>query len=360
MTDELNELRNGRNVKPSSKVAQLCVFLDNDGVIRVGGRLKNAVGLTYDQKHPVLIPHKSSISKLIIREVHFETFHAGPKLLEAKIRQKFWITNCKSTITSVLKECSLCAIYKPKLLTQRMGDLPQARVSEVKKPFTNCAIDFAGPIRTKTSKLRNSKIVKSSIVIFVCLATKALHIDAVSDLTAQSFIAALRRFVSRKGTVENIFSDNGTNLTSANQILNELSEIEAKTFNEQLSNESIRKKITWHFSPPRSAHFNGLVEAAVKSTKFHLKRSMKDAVFTFEELATVLSQIEAILNSRPICELSNDPNDLTVLTPAHFLNTAATQTVADEDLSECKSNRLNRWQLVQKMNQEFWKKWRHE
>lgn len=359
-SDELEDLKNRNCVKRSSKVVKLCVFLDVEGVIRVGGRLKNAIGLSFEQKHPILMPHRSDVSKLIIREVHFHTFHAGPKLVEATVRQKYWITNCISTITSVLTQCSLCAIYKPKPCTQLMGDLPAARVSEAKKPFYSCAVDFAGPIQTKTSKLRNAKIIKSYIVIFVCLATKALHIDAVSDLTAQSFIAALRRFVSRRGTVEHIYSDNGTNLTKANKILRELSDIEADQFNRELNEECLNRKITWHFSPPKSAHFNGLVEAAVKSTKFHLKRALKYATLTFEELSTLLCQIESTLNSRPLCELSRDPNDTTVITPAHFLNIASSKPVPDEDVSEYKANQLSRWQLVQKINQNFWSKWKNE
>lgn len=316
--------------------------------------------MSFDEKHPILIPSKCSVSNLIIRERHFETFHAGPKLLEAKLRQKYWITNSKSTIKAILKKCSVCAMYKPKLYTQLMGDLPQERVNESQKPFAVTAIDFAGPIKTKTSKLRNCKLVKSYIVIFVCLATKALYIDAACDLTASSFIAALRRFVSRRGPIEGIYSDNGSNFTAANKILSELSENEAASFNKELTEESNKHGIRWHFSPPRSAHFNGLVEAAVKSTKFHLKRAIKDAVLTFEELSTVLAQIEAILNSRPICELSDDPNDTSILTPAHFLNIASGKAIPDEDLSEVRSNRLTRWQLVQKICQDFWSKWRDE
>lgn len=358
--DEINDLKKNKDVKRSSSVIKLCAFLDSDGILRVGGRLKNAVGLSYDEKHPILLPHASHVSKLIIREKHYYTYHAGPKLLEATIRRSYWITRCMTTIASVIRQCELCALYRPKLRVQRMGDLPTARVTEPKKPFNSCAIDFAGPIQTKTSKLRNAKIVKSYIVIFVCLATKALHIDTVSDLTAVAFVAALRRFVSRRGTVEHIYSDNGTNFTKSNKILQDLSKTEAEQFNKILNDESLERKITWHFSPPRSAHFNGLVEAAVKSTKYHLNRALKYATLTFEELSTVLSQIEAILNSRPLCELSTDPNDITAITPAHFLNIPSTTPVPDEDMSEYRANHLSRWQMVQKISQNFWSKWKNE
>lgn len=336
------------------------MFLDDQQIMRVGGRLQNAVGLTFDQKHPILIPHKSVLSKMIIREFHKNNFHAGPKLLESKIREQFWLTNIKSAIKKVIKKCVTCAKFKPKPMSQLMGNLPAARVSEPKKVFENCSIDFAGPITTKTSKLRNAAVIKSYIAIFVCLATRALHIEAVSDLTAESFIAALRRFIARRAGAKHIYSDNGTNFVKANRVLNELTELEKNTFEREVHEESLKSGIVWHFSPPTSAHFNGLVEAAVKSTKFHLYRAFKNVNLTFEELATVLCQIESMLNSRPMCELSADPNDVTALTPAHILNLSVMESAPDEDYSETKTSYLSRWQLVQKIAQEFWKKWKTE
>lgn len=241
-----------------------------------------------------------------------------------------------------------------------MGDLPEARVNAVEKVFMKSAVDFAGPIKVKTSTLRNSKIQKGYIAIFVCMATKAVHIEPVCDLTAESFIAALRRLVARRGFITDIFSDNGTNFVKANKILSELSEQEQKEFESELSNEMLKHEVTWHFSPPGSPHFNGLAEAAVKSTKFHLKRAISDTALTFEELATLLCQIESIVNSRPICELSTDPNDTTALTPAHFLNLVPMEMTADMDLSDEKTNWLNRWQIIQKMSQKFWMQWKNE
>lgn len=358
--EEIMLLKSGKQLKKSSKLIKLSVFLDEQQLLRVGGRLQNAINLSFDQKHQILIPHESMLSRMIIKEYHEKNMHAAPKLLECKIREMFWITNLKSEIKKVLNQCVECAIHKPRALNQLMGNLPHARVNEPKKVFENCAIDFAGPISIKASKLRNAAALKSYIAIFVCLATKALHIEAVSDLTAESFIAALRRFVARRSAVANIYSDNGTNFVKANRVLGELSEREEEQFTTKLHNESLKKKINWHFSPPASAHFNGLVEAAVKSTKFHLHRVFRGINLTFEELQTALCQIEAILNSRPICELSSDPNDVEALTPGHFLNVSPIEAIADEDVLESKANYLNRWQLVQKVTQDFWHRWREE
>ncbi|XP_055306641.1 uncharacterized protein LOC129570941 [Sitodiplosis mosellana] len=234
-------------------------------------------------------------------------------------------------------------------MQQFMADLPAARVERVEKVFLKCAVDFAGPIKVKTSKLRNAKAVKGYIAIFVCFVTKAIHIELVGELTAESFVAALRRFVARRGRVSDISSDNGPNFVKSEKFLKELSKIELEQFQTTINNELLRLEIKWHFTPPASPHFNGLVEAAVKTTKYHLKRQIGDSALTVEEWTTLLCQIEAVANSRPICEMSNDPNDTTVLTPALFLNLTPMVMVPDEDLSESKSSYLTRWKQVQNL-----------
>ncbi|XP_055309638.1 uncharacterized protein LOC129573277, partial [Sitodiplosis mosellana] len=165
-------------------------------------------------------------------------------------------------------------------------------------------VDFTGAIFIKTSKLRNARVVKAYICIFVCMSTKALHVELVSDMSADAFIAALRRFIARRGEVKVIFSDNGTNFVAANRLLNELSNNENEEFNTRISNELSTQRITWKFSPPGAPHFNGLVEAGVKTVKMHLMKVMGEQKFTFEELTTILAQIESAVNSRPLTPIS--------------------------------------------------------
>ncbi|XP_011858157.1 PREDICTED: uncharacterized protein LOC105555724, partial [Vollenhovia emeryi] len=104
----------------------------------------------------------------------------------------------------------------------------------------------------------------------------------------------------------------------------------------------------------------GIWEAGVKSCKHHLKRVMGNALLTFEELSTVLVQIEACLNSRPLTPLSTDPDDLQCLTPAHFLVGESMTSFPDADVTDVQLNRLDRWRLVQRMTQDFWKRWAAE
>lgn len=272
----------------------------------------------------------------------------------------YWITNSQHQIKGIIRNCVTCVKNRGQTLTQVMGNLPLERVNMVSKPFENCAIDYAGPIRIKSTTLRAGKILKAYIAIFVCMSIKAIHIEPVSNLTAEACIAAIRRFVARRGMIKNIFSDNGTNFIGASNIIMETAEQSASTFNDLVKNELLKLNITWHFSPAGSPHFNGLVEAGVKSMKHHLKRAIGEAALTFEELATTLYQIEAAVNSRPLCPMSTDTNDTEALTPSHFLMNSAATIVPDENLSEAKLNWLSRWQLVQRIHQQFWQKWQNE
>lgn len=242
-------------------------------------------------------------------------------------------------------------------MSQKMGDLPGERTSIVKKPFVNTMVDFTGAVYIKSSTLRAPKVVKAYIAIFVCMAVKALHIELVSDMTAEAFIAALRRTVARRGQIVQLFSDNGTNFVGANRLLQELSESEKTEFDEKLNGELAKREITWNFSPPGAPHFNGLVEAAVKTTKKHLMKAIGETKLTFEEMSTVLAQVEAAVNSRPLGSLSPDPNDMSVLTPAHFLLNSDPQAIADESNTEVKACYLTRWKLVQRIVQQFWHQW---
>ena len=183
-----------------------------------------------------------------------------------------------------------------------MGDLPAFRITQL-KCFSHTTLDYVGPVSITMGKYRGSKVSKAYICIFVCGATKAVHIELVSSLSPDAFIAALRRFVARRGTCSAIYSDCGTNFKVANKQLQ-------KSF--KYASESL--SIKWHFNPPASPHINGLSEAGVRSVKTHLHRVIVDQVLTYEELLTFLKQIEAILNSRRLCAQSSDPNDLSPLT----------------------------------------------
>lgn len=358
-SEEIKALTKNYSISKTSKIIRLAPFLDKNKILRVGSRIKHA-NVNYDAKYQILLPSNSNFTDLLIKFMHQKSLHGGPNMTETAIRQRYWIIGGQRTVKKVLSKCKRCHKYNPKTLTQFMADLPAIRVNEQLKPFTNCAIDYTGAVTIKASKIKNAKRQKAYVAIFVCMSTKAMHIELVSDLTADAFIAALRRVTSRRGAIKNIFSDNATNFCKSNKMLDELTEIEKEEFNIKIENELLKNSIKWNFSPPSAPHFNGLAEAGVKSVKFHLKRVIHNTILTFEEISTLLYQIEACVNSRPLCKISSDPNDTSILTPGHFLIGTSFFAIPDENLIETNANWLTRWQLVQKISQSFWKRWKTE
>jgi len=241
-----------------------------------------------------------------------------------------------------------------------MGNLPPARVREA-VPFANTGIDFCGPFYIKEKKYRNRTRIKTYVCIFICMSIKAVHLEVVSDLSSNGFLVALRRFVARRGLPAHIYSDNGTNFVGANNQLKEIyAMLNSKEHKDLIIKFSSERRIAWHFIPPLAPHFGGLWESTVKLFKHHFKRVVGDSLFTFEEFNTFTAEIEGILNSRPIATISSDPNDMLVLSPAHYLIGRPLTTLPDSDLSSVPVNRLSTWQHISKVRQDFWARWNLE
>jgi hypothetical protein len=343
---ELSLLKNNNLVSNKSKIKSLNPFIDHtEGLIKVGGRLRNSRSISAYKKFPILLPKGHFVTTLIIRHAHECQLHAGHQGTLAYIRQKYWPIAGRDAVRQVIHRCIRCFKTNPTTFNQIMGDLPSDRVTQ-NRPFLISGVDFAGPISLKEGRGRGKRIVKAYIALFICTTTKAVHVELVGDLTTESFLNALKRLISRRGMVSKLYSDNATNFIGSK---NELQKRIQSDHN-----------IEWHFIPPRSPHMGGLWEANIKCVKNHLKRVIGNANLTFEELYTVLTSIEAILNSRPLCPLSNDPNDLSYLTPGHFLVGEPLNAPAEFDLTDVNIHRLSRWQHVERIRQHFWKRWSNE
>lgn len=355
-SDDIKSLTQNRELPRNSKLLPLRPFLDQDGIIRVGGRLENS-DLPYTQKHAIVLPAKHRLTRLIIRDEHYRLLHAGPQALLASLRQRYWPLSGRNTIRSVLRHCIVCFRSRPIAMQQLMGNLPAARVTPA-RAFLKCGVDYAGPFPIKISR---NKSGKAYLCLFVCLATRAIHLEIAVDLSTTGFLNAFKRFIARRGRPSDMYSDNGTNFVGANNELKELANLlQNETHNANTADYLSKQSITWHFIPAYSPHFGGLWEAGVKSAKTHLRKVIGTSLLTFEELYTIFTQIESCLNSRPISPMSNDPSDLSPLTPGHFLIGEPLTAIPQSDLLDVPSNRLTRYQHLTQLKQHFWSRWSRE
>lgn len=240
-----------------------------------------------------------------------------------------------------------------------MSDLPADRV-QVGKPFLHTGVDYAGPFTLKVLDRAGKQISRRKVwvAIFVCLKTRAIHIDVVPDLTSASFVACYQRFVGRRGRCERMYSDNGTSFVgAAKEIRKALEEWQRSDMSDQLS----LKGTEWKFMVPAAPHQGGIYEAAVKSMKFHLTRVVGQRVLEYEQFSTLLVEVEGILNSRPLHPLSDDPTDVQALTPGHFLvgePLILPPPFAIAEQPAAKGVKL--WKERQLMLAHFWKRWQEE
>ncbi|XP_059217443.1 uncharacterized protein LOC131994669 [Stomoxys calcitrans] len=340
---EYQAVESRQAINSKSRLLTLNPFLDEGGLLRVNGRLANS-DLSYNERFPIILPENSKFCKLFIDFTHKILLHAEHQTMLRNIRQEFYVIRLKSAIRHCVRN-------------QIMSALPAERCT-FSLPFTHTGIDFAGPFELKTSKIRNAKLQKGYAAIFVCLSTRAVHLEACSDLSTEAFLSTFNRFVGRRGFPKKVFSDNGTNFIGANRTL-------VREFKEFLkaSEKSVIEKygmhgFSWHFIPPHAPHMGGLWEAAVKSMKTHFRKVASNMKFTFEEFSTLLVRIESVLNSRPLSPISEDPTDLIPLTPGHLIRGAALMAIPEEYSDNL--SLMNRWQRLKTLQILFAKRWKNE
>ncbi|XP_028516714.1 uncharacterized protein LOC110245225 [Exaiptasia diaphana] len=220
-------------------------------------------------------------------------FSAGQDHILAQLREKFWIPKGRSVVRKVVRACLACKKYNAVRMEQMMASLPTFRMTAFEPCFTHTGVDYFGPLNVK----RGRSQVKRWGAIFTCLNSRAVHLELASSLETDCFINLLRRFINRRGPPKYIYSDNGTNFVGAEKEL----KTAIQNWNQaQIDKQLLQKGTQWVFQPPKASHASGVWERLIRSTRKALKAILKESLVDEEVATTVLTEVEAILNSRPL------------------------------------------------------------
>lgn len=355
--EEISSLKHTGQVHKRSAILSLNPYVDEEGLLRVGGRLKRSC-LPLDEKHPIIIPRKNHVATLLIRHYHNQIKHQGRHITEGAIRSAgFWIVGGKRHISSIIHQCVKCRKLRRELSIQKMSDLPMDRVTPT-PPFTYVGIDTFGPWDIVTRKTRGGQAnSKRWAILFTCLTCRAVHIEVVDSLSSSAFINAFRRFIAVRGDVKEVRSDQGTNFIGATD---DLGVNVVRVGADPLKSFLHDKGITWVFNPPHSSHMGGVWERMIGVTRRILDSMLSDISskhLTHEVLTTLMAEVTAIINARPLVPVSTDHNSPEVLSPAVLL----TQKQCSPIHFECQPvDPRVQWKYVQSLADTFWKRWQTE
>ena len=323
--------------------------------MRSDGRLKHAKFLPYDVRYPVLLPRKSWVTKLIVKEYHERGNHAtGTNQTLAALSTRYWILSGREEICEWEKECPVCRRQKSKPCSQIMAPLPTSRLKPSLRAFTKLAVDFTGPFITVQG--RGKRCEKRYLCLFTCLATRAVHLGMAYGLDMDSFLNAFYRMGSRRGLPEEIFSDNETNFKGADAELKSL----VRELDEKINQSIANKGVVWHFNPPLAPHFGGVHVTMIKSAKKAIQAILGKADVNDEEFATAIIGAKVLINSTPLTYQSANPADHVPLTPNHFLHGQVGGQFAPTSCDETNFNPRKRWRHIQELARHFWSRWMWE
>ena len=293
---EIETLRKGKAVPASSPIFRLSPFLADDGLLHVGGRLQFSE-LSFEAKHPVILP-KGHLAGLLVQEQHQTMHHAGVATMMTAVRSEFWIVGLRTIARRVVRSCVACRRQDAPACSERTAPLPGDRVTR-SPPFAVCGVDFAGPVFSVDFPRK-----KLYICLITCAVTRAVHLELTDSLSLESFVLALRRFAARRGVPCIVYSDNARTFVGA--------DVHLRRYFGRLAPQ-------WKFIAPLSPWWGGWWERLVRSVKTALRKTLGSRCLTRIELETVLCEVEACVNSRPLTFQGDTIDCPGPLTPNHFL-----------------------------------------
>lgn len=364
---EFSYLQSKDSSKQPAIVRQLNLFLDGEDLIRCRGRLQYT-DLPHDTKFPILIPKNNLLTTLIVQSMHKMVMHGGVRDTLTQIRQTYWIPQGRQLVKKIISKCVTCRKTEgPPFRSVPTPPLPKSRVQQ-SQAFEYTGIDYAGPLYVRNHESPTSS--KVYICLFTCAAIRALHLELVGDQTTQAFLQAFRRFISRRGVPKYIISDNAKTFKAGAQELQTMKTqlLEANASQQFLADHNI----TWKFITERAPWWGGFYERLIGLVKRCLKKTIGKACLSWTELNTILTEVEAVLNSRPLTYPYMDINDASPLTPSHFLCGHRILTLPDTKVgekevdpeylpSELSTKKLiKRARYYETVIQAFWVRWKME
>ncbi|XP_062542363.1 uncharacterized protein LOC134210331 [Armigeres subalbatus] len=339
------------SISKSSSIYKLWPFVDNNGILRKRSRLASAPWIPDGVKYPVILPRQHLISILLTDWFHRKFRHANRETIVNEMRQRYEIPKLRSLIARVFRNCMKCRVLRAVPLSPPMSPLPKVRLMPYIRPFTFVGLDFFGPLLVKVGRSN----AKRWVALFTCLTIRAVHLEIVHSLTTEACVMAIRRFVSRRGSPSEIYSDNGTNFHGANRQLQE--EIEERK--NRLATVFTNSTTRWMFNPPGAPHMGGVWERMVRSVKVAVGTILETQRRPDDEvLETVMIEAEAMINSRPLTYIPLESSDQEALTPNHFLlgSSNGVKQLSAEPV-DFRSTLRSGWKLAQHLADGIWRRW---
>ncbi|XP_072375544.1 uncharacterized protein [Diabrotica undecimpunctata] len=343
------ELNGAKTVNKSNSLYKLSPYLDEDGLLRIRGRLDEARDVISETKRPIILPRGSRLTLLIIEDYHKRYHHRNHEIVVNEIRQKFYIPKLRQLVKKIRTNCQNCKVKFAKPKPPEMSPLPPCRLATFTAPFTLTGMDYFGPINVTVGR----RTEKRWGALFTCLTT-AVHLEVAYKLDVDSFILCLTNFINRRGRPRHIYCDRGTNFIAAERVLREeLQKVDSKL----IANSLISPELKFHFNAPLSPHMGGAWERLVKAVKISLYDSLPSRNPTDQLLHSCLIAAENIVNSRPLTYLPIESEESESLTPNHFLigssNGDKPIGFLNEDVKVFKFNYLYREQFANKCWRRF-------
>ncbi|UYV83291.1 hypothetical protein LAZ67_23000423 [Cordylochernes scorpioides] len=302
------------------RINKLNAFTDEYGLYRIKSQLYFGED-DYDTRCPIVLPGENQVVKLLIRKEHEMMSHARMQTTQQLVRHRFWILKGKRTIRSIISACATCRRYNSKRFQTESIPIPATRIGST-PAFGVIGVDLAGPLTETGGK-------KIWVVLYTCAVYRAVHLELTKTVSTEGFLDTFRRFVARRGRPSIVYSENGLNFVGCNNLFKKVN------WNDVLCYATVQR-IKWNFNPPTPAFWGGWWERLVGLMKQLIRKVLGDKTVSYEELQTVICEVESAMNSRPLTAISEE-SGLVPITPAKFMcDNASCLFVPEADIVDSK------------------------